>query len=241
MMKRYFTLIELLVVIAIIAILAAMLLPALGKAREKARGISCISQLKQCSLGAMMYADDYDGWGSPRYRYPYNATGPNWTISNSEWRWAGGLWTMGYVPVMEVFHCPSAVTLLSALPASMLTPTNQKTLVGGNYSYGITTSSANETDGSIRFSQITNPSASIYFGDSIYYVTYNSANVWAPSYCIDRFSTPTADTQRTAHCRHGGRANAAFYDGHATAADKGEWRASGITGGRTLTYGPIGF
>ncbi|MGN0866556.1 MAG: prepilin-type N-terminal cleavage/methylation domain-containing protein [Oligosphaeraceae bacterium] len=112
-MKKSFTLIELLVVIAIIAILAAMLLPALSKARAKARAISCVNNQKQCILGLLLYADDYDGYlvtvpGSQYGSYwfypaaysdgrPYVAERENGNAAN------GGL-GLGYWPA-GVEHC----------------------------------------------------------------------------------------------------------------------------------------
>ena len=103
-MKRRsaFTLIELLVVIAIIAILAAMLLPALAKAKERAWTIACNSNLHQISIGMTMYADDANGL------YPMSGGAIAWNTTDPHTHAASWMQQIvGYVGNTNVYHCPS--------------------------------------------------------------------------------------------------------------------------------------
>ncbi|MBU0611241.1 MAG: DUF1559 domain-containing protein [Armatimonadetes bacterium] len=95
-MRRGFTLIELLVVIAIIAILAAILFPVFAKAREKARQTSCLSNVKQISLGIVMYMADYDQ-RTPAARFGYEGA------EHITWKRV----IFPYVKNWNLFECPS--------------------------------------------------------------------------------------------------------------------------------------
>jgi prepilin-type N-terminal cleavage/methylation domain-containing protein/prepilin-type processing-associated H-X9-DG protein len=109
--SRAFTLIELLVVISIIAVLLAVLIPSLSKAREKVKDISCRSNLKNIGVAVMMYLDAYDRklpntnpanqllW----YDAAGNRYGPDNAVTSTYW----GVWYWDYLKDTKIFGCPS--------------------------------------------------------------------------------------------------------------------------------------
>ncbi len=130
--REAFTLIELLVVIAVIALLISILLPALGQAREAARRVKCLSNLKQTAMGIVTYSNDYASWTPinyetpthvfpiPRKAIPRSTQGIDWwhrlggklvdwgknQIPNAAWVDNGS-----YITSTQVFYCPSFTSI----------------------------------------------------------------------------------------------------------------------------------
>jgi len=200
-----FTLIELLVVIAIIAILAAMLLPALSRAREKARQAVCMSNLKQITLAFLMYAEDHEGYLSPAYYYLPGYSGEiGWDFTTQDWvNWTPGI--VGQYLTSRVFECPSRFQLKSydrpftgyAYNASYL---------GGGYDPNF-----GEERAPVKITRIANPSATILLADSAIWSPYTNELI-ANNYL--RAPNDPSYFGPNVHFRHNGFANVAFCDGH---------------------------
>ncbi len=205
--QQRFTLIELLVVIAIIAILAAMLLPALSQAREKARGISCTSNQKQIMLNVLMYVDDNKETWPLAYDGPRGTTHPY-----CEWWYAvGGGRNGSYTEVEEYFLCPTYGTARnkgSTRPGSYGWNIYGTGTLTGTQHYGMGYTMADPrtgVSGPRTSSTIKEPSSTIVIGDSTE-MSYTGNGLY-----IIGYSTYTY--MPTCH-RAGG--NFGFADGHVT-------------------------
>ena len=241
-LKKYsgnagFTLIELLVVIAIIAILAAVLLPALAKAKERANQAGCLSNLKQWAAAQNMYVDDNNQvlpltkipQGTPPKPGGYNEDTPNWADladfagygqGNSAWfnalpPYVGSRALFYYTVTMNngtvVFYTAKSIF---QCPSAIIDPTlNQNIRVIFEYgmnSKGMWGNYGTTTNFPLRLSTVKHPSAFVMFSDNR--VNYADAPSWDTSN-TGTLGSPQSYCSRLS-MRHNKGANISFSDGH---------------------------
>jgi prepilin-type N-terminal cleavage/methylation domain-containing protein/prepilin-type processing-associated H-X9-DG protein len=235
---RAFTLMELLVVISIIAILAALLLPALSAAKQRARSAECLNNMKQIILATKLYLDDNreamvplwveqgaPGW--PPWTFDYNT----FIVQKTTYLWwPDKLRLDNFIPAQKSFNCP-ALTQPAIDAHGQSASTNYVLGIGMNYpEYGAVVPAAGNSDpvyASASEAQVSNPSGSIVYADAAQLTSdFDESNPdsWTeiPATGCTYFRVPSdindwnkVDFTRSVP-RHGKRVNAAFFDGHAT-------------------------
>ena len=215
---RAFTLVELLVVAAIIAILVALLLPVLSKARLTAQRANCVSNLRQLGLAAALYLDDHAGF-FPRYSEAPTASGQQWWFgwlqgpAAGEGHRAFDLSTGVFFPYLhgnDVRLCPSPVW---NSPAFQFKGTNVISSYGCN-SYLF----AAQRQNFINANKISSPTDTLLFADSAQVDTLTGQGQASPANPLFEewyyLQTNSPANLADCHFRHSQKANVVFSDGH---------------------------
>lgn len=213
--SRGFTLIELLTVIAIIGILAAIIIPTVGKVRESARTAQCASNLRQIQLANINHAADHNGAYVASARWPAAGEGTGAVYWYSD-------------PVFITYFGTKRGTqsVASSWPRSLLCA--GATINGGvidrTYGYNSTgftgTFGAEGTRRQARENQIRNPSMRLAFADGVdWNIRSNGWDTYVNEGDTDATSGPR---QNAVAYRHGERANVVFWDGHVKAMRRAE-------------------